>query len=201
MECKVSELVKRGHDQAAELKSSCGASVAQLISDLATQLDCTALALREMTKKRDADHADVLAWEKTMFKACGEDCLKSVAEKFAELQARCARLAAENAGLIEQAEEVYAAGYNHGHLNTVDGIAYADCVKDDFYGLAVELMREAETPATDAFLVEVRAQGVEMFATWNDKHIKNGVEHKESLTAVSHAARWFAELLRKGVQS
>lgn len=39
MECKVSELVKRGHDQAAELKSSCGGAVAQLISDLATQLD------------------------------------------------------------------------------------------------------------------------------------------------------------------
>lgn len=74
--------------------------------------------------------------------------------------ARSNALAAENAGLIEQAEEVYAAGYNHGHLNTVDGIAYADCVKDDFYGLAVELMREAETPATDAFLAEVRAQGV-----------------------------------------
>lgn len=39
MECKVSELVKRGHDQAAELKASCGAvdvrDVAQLISDLA----------------------------------------------------------------------------------------------------------------------------------------------------------------------
>ncbi|HGG8743519.1 TPA: hypothetical protein ACJJXK_005177, partial [Enterobacter asburiae] len=66
------------------------------------------------------------------------------------LQMQVEKLAAENAGLIEQAEEVYAAGYNHGHLNTVDGIAYADCVKDDFYGLAVELMREAETPATDA---------------------------------------------------
>ena len=43
MECKVSELVKLGHEQAAELKSSCGAvdvrDVAQLISDLATQLD------------------------------------------------------------------------------------------------------------------------------------------------------------------
>lgn len=43
MGCKVSELVKLGHDQAAELKSSCGAvdvrDVAQLISDLATQLD------------------------------------------------------------------------------------------------------------------------------------------------------------------
>ncbi|MBW7715597.1 hypothetical protein K1J35_23800 [Enterobacter kobei] len=39
----MSELVKRGHDQAAELKSSCGAvdvrTVAQLISDLAAQLD------------------------------------------------------------------------------------------------------------------------------------------------------------------
>ncbi|ENV4967413.1 hypothetical protein ACK1HT_004210 [Salmonella enterica] len=39
----MSDLVKRGHDQAAELKSSCGAvdvrDVAQLISDLATQLD------------------------------------------------------------------------------------------------------------------------------------------------------------------
>lgn len=43
MECNVSDLVKRGHEQAAELKSSCGAvdvrDVAQLISDLATQLD------------------------------------------------------------------------------------------------------------------------------------------------------------------
>lgn len=43
MGSNVSELVKRGHDQVAELKSSCGAvdvrDVAQLISDLATQLD------------------------------------------------------------------------------------------------------------------------------------------------------------------
>lgn len=43
MECKLSELVKLGHEQAAELKASCGAvgvrDVAQLISDLATQLD------------------------------------------------------------------------------------------------------------------------------------------------------------------
>lgn len=58
-----------------------------------------------------------------------------------------------------------------------------------------------ETPATDAIMAEVRAQGVEMFAAWNGKHIKPVVEHKESLTAVSHAARWFAELIRKGVQS
>lgn len=39
----IKELVQRGHDQAAELKASCGAvdvrSVAHLISDLASQLD------------------------------------------------------------------------------------------------------------------------------------------------------------------
>ncbi|MFY7341573.1 hypothetical protein [Enterobacter cloacae complex sp. IR5422] len=110
---------------------------------------------------------------------------------YAALEARCAALAAENAGLIEQAEEVYAAGYNHGHLNTVDGIAYADCVKDDFYGLAVELMREAETPATDAFLAEVRAQGVEMFAIeWGGHDSPYGQD-----------AYNFADKIRKGVQS
>ncbi|MGM8835709.1 hypothetical protein ACS6JN_22810 [Enterobacter hormaechei subsp. steigerwaltii] len=168
MECKVSDLVKRGHDQSAELKESCGAvdvrTVAQLISDLATQLDVQL--------------------------------------------ARSNALAAENAGLIEQAEEVYAAGYNHGHLNTVDGIAYADCVKDDFYGLAVELMREAETPATDAFLAEVRAQGVEMFAERKNNEMMS--LHPDTHAVGSIAAemssqvkqlRDFAAEVRKGVQS
>lgn len=43
MDCNVSELVKQGHEQAADLKASCGAvdvrGVAKLISELATQLD------------------------------------------------------------------------------------------------------------------------------------------------------------------
>ncbi|SAZ49345.1 AP2 domain [Enterobacter kobei] len=150
MECKVSELVKRGHDQAAELKSSCGASVAQLISDLATQLDCTALALREMTKKRDADHADVLAWEKTMFKACGEDGLKSVAEKFAELQDRCAALAAENAGLKGAIE-------THKH-----GFVRCNCCGDELMCHTDDVCRALdETPSTDAFLAEVKREATE----------------------------------------
>ncbi|HAW1361119.1 TPA: hypothetical protein JLL95_004969, partial [Escherichia coli] len=34
-----------------------------------------------------------------MMQACGEDGPKSVADKFAELEARCAALVAENAGL------------------------------------------------------------------------------------------------------
>ncbi|MDS7759500.1 hypothetical protein PTQ53_10210 [Klebsiella michiganensis] len=74
------------------------------------------------------------------------------------------QLAAENVAIREQSEEVYAAGYNHGHLNTVDGIAYAGCVKDDFYSLALQVMAEVENPATDRIVAEAEVRGVEKFA-------------------------------------
>ncbi|HBM3131546.1 TPA: hypothetical protein LVL98_005346 [Klebsiella michiganensis] len=70
-------------------------------------------------------------------------------------------VAAENVAIREQSEEVYAAGYNHGHLNTVDGIAYAGCVKDDFYSLALQVMAEVETPATDRILAAQRSAFVD----------------------------------------
>lgn len=144
----IKELVQRGHDQAAELKASCGAvdvrTVAQLISDLATQLDITAVALREMTRKRDAEHGDVLTWEKTMFKVCGEDGHKSVAAKFAALEAKCAALAAENAGLKKYiCDECYVENIKTG------------ATKCAGHGMP-------STPATDAFLDAVRAQGVKV---------------------------------------
>lgn len=47
----------------------------------------------------DAALANERSWETAMMQACGEDGPKSVADKFAELEARCAALAAENAGL------------------------------------------------------------------------------------------------------
>lgn len=71
------------------------------------------------------------------------------------------KLAAENVAIREQSEEVYAAGYNHGHLNTVDGITYAGCVKDDFYGLALQVMAEVETPATDRIVAAQRSAFVD----------------------------------------
>lgn len=99
-------------------------------------------------------------------------------------------LATENKALIEQAEEVYAAGYNHGHLNTVDGIAYSAGTKDEFYQLAIELMNEAETPATDAFIRERMAKGVELFA----EHLGSNEFAKESSMAYR-----FVDRLRKGI--
>ena len=45
------------------------------------------------------------AWERTMMYACGEDGPKSVADKFAAIEAKCAELAAENAELKESERE------------------------------------------------------------------------------------------------
>lgn len=80
-------------------------------------------------------------------------------EKYLNVAKLCVQLAAENVSIREQSEEVYAAGYNHGHLNTVDGIEYAGCVKDDFYSLALQVMAEVETPATDRIVAGIKADG------------------------------------------
>lgn len=86
-------------------------------------------------------------------------------EKYLNAAKLCVQLAAENVSIREQSEEVYEAGYNHGHLNTVDGIAYAGCVKDDFYSLAIQVMAEVETPATDRIVARIKADGVEEFVS------------------------------------
>lgn len=96
----IKELVTQGHELVALLGTQHGMhDAASLVQRLTAQLDITAVALREMTRKRDAEHGDVLTWEKTMFRVCGEDGHKSVAAKFAEMEAKCAALAAENAVL------------------------------------------------------------------------------------------------------
>jgi hypothetical protein len=109
-------------------------------------------------------------------------------EDYAALEARCAALAAENAGLKSA---------NHIALKILND---DETMVTSLWASSVQEV-EVKTPATDAFLAEVRASGVEMFAAWNDKHINPGVEHKESLTAVSRAARGFSALIRKGETS
>ncbi|HCJ5889345.1 TPA: hypothetical protein NU492_004976 [Klebsiella pneumoniae] len=109
-------------------------------------------------------------------------------QKFLKLAKAYQQLAAENVAIREQSEEVYAAGYNHGHLNTVDGIAYAGCVKDDFYSLALQVMVEVETPATDRIVAGIKADGVEEFASYISLY---------NSSAERHAIN-FAQQLREG---
>ncbi|HBL5970228.1 TPA: hypothetical protein LTW63_004705 [Enterobacter hormaechei] len=122
-------------------------------------------------------------------------CLKQVAEKVeeaekrnAELEARCAALAAENAGLKDE----------------ISNITFMR--DDDFFGStqrAQEVMGRlvnVKTPATDAFLAEVRAQGVEMFAAVLRR--KGDDAFFDAIAeAQANAADQFAAQLRKGVQS
>ncbi|HAI4000830.1 TPA: hypothetical protein ACH48J_004990 [Escherichia coli] len=81
--------------------------------------------------------------------------------KFAEAEAKCAALAAENAGLKSGAMD---------EIKVINRGGQAYCVKD---GVQVNPMYargwndyrakslQSDTPATDAFLAEVRAQGVD----------------------------------------
>lgn len=110
--------------------------------------------------------------------------------KFAELENKCAALAAENAGLKSEAPlgaiengrafadrlENYQFECEGGNLNMCsDWQEFRRC----FEYLSEWVMHsQTEHPATDAFLAEVRAQGVDTFGDylngllWDDKDIK-----------------------------
>ncbi|HGU0324380.1 TPA: hypothetical protein ACM5I3_003408 [Escherichia coli] len=71
--------------------------------------------------------------------------------KFAEAEAKCAALAAENAKLKKFCKDAAFDADYEAELGMERG-GFSDA------------LNEIKTPATDAFLAEVRAQGVEMFA-------------------------------------
>lgn len=124
--------------------------------------------------------------------------------KFAEAQAKCAALAAENAGLKSGAMD---------EIKVINRGGQAYCVKD---GVQVNHMYargwndyrakslQSDTPATDAFLAEVRVQGVEMLAK-NHQSIVNALKGDSLFSdgeyrhaAIVSAAVYFAAELRKG---
>lgn len=104
------------------------------------------------------------------------------------LQMQVEKLAAENAGLKDE----------------ISNITFMR--DDDFFGStqrAQEVMGRlvnVKTPATDAFLAEVRAQGVEMCSaeiqkqTWDERE-------GDGMVAAIDAMEIYAAQLRKGVQS
>lgn len=156
MGSNIIELAKLGHERAAELKASCGAvdvrSVAQLISDLATQLEVQFVRSTNM------------------------------AVQLANAESKCRELAAENGQCKFEISRCH---------QTVDEMfKHRDKWVDKEWLSAIwstskRLMNE--TPATDAFLAEVRAQGVEMLLSSLPPHY----------TARADIER-FAAQLRKG---
>ncbi|EGO7602063.1 hypothetical protein KUS81_005203 [Escherichia coli] len=103
--------------------------------------------------------------------------------KFAEAQAKCAAMAAENAAMHETIEAVRSVADNSSgiagwHLNG-DIATWEEILPE---------INDIKTPATDAFLAEVRAQGVEMMR-----------EHPSiKLCSLTHICDEVAAQLRKG---
>ncbi|HCC5989012.1 TPA: hypothetical protein M5893_000882 [Enterobacter cloacae] len=163
----------------------------------------------------------------------------SVKPSYEELEARCAALAAENAGLkagsrffmysddsgfetyktqeeaIKAAQEMIDSCREDAYdgwpeeADTIRwGVVIQQATETDFKKPAPENGWEGssdykllpETPATDAFLAEVRAQGVEMFAAVLRR--KGDDAFFDAIAeAQANAADQFAAQLRKGVQS
>ncbi|WP_200523644.1 hypothetical protein [Enterobacter hormaechei] len=109
-------------------------------------------------------------------------------EDYAALEARCAALAAENAG-ARNTVQVF--------CDVVGANTDAICEEvgqDGVRAILAAMSATGNMPATDAFLAEVRAQGVEMFGA--SLKVVGGHEHPYSAVANEFAAQ-----LRKGVQS
>lgn len=114
---------------------------------------------------------------------------------YEELEARCAALAAENAGLNEKMNK----------LATWPGIEFYSSAWEFNNGdgnAAVEYMCDTETTATDAFLAEVRASAVDEVCLKISNAIVNCYQDEQiGLDEAATICGDFASELRKGVQS
>ncbi|MEG5871103.1 hypothetical protein [Enterobacter ludwigii] len=123
---------------------------------------------------------------------------------YEELEARCAALAAENA-LLKKSEP---APFSKLMMEALDVYqAGADEVPELAMLSAYKKLREGlKTPATDAFLAEVRASGVDALVERRLTAARLAKENGHEITArdlegEAIRARVFAMELRKGVQS
>lgn len=131
-----------------------------------------------------------------------------MAVQLANAESKCRELAAENAGLkagILHASEDMEAHHDDYALFSYDAdgeqmdALLRLCDAQD----SIASLENAKTPATDVFLAEVRAQGVEMFEQWCrgerdftliDEDVADAAAYEECVKR----AEYFAAQLRKG---
>ncbi|EIA0307790.1 hNH endonuclease [Escherichia coli] len=157
-------------------------------------------ALEDFTKGRASMHVPPLDTDVDVV-------LAECSDRLSELKARCAALAAENAGLKSDQVRIFNSGYQRGHEATVEGY-YVDIHQNDmttYHEDNVAEILEEQTPATDAFLAEVRAHDLNAFIRHHsaelDAHIKNGGEQFDEKSVrirdIIVSARLFREQIRK----
>ncbi|EDY7994879.1 hypothetical protein ABDS71_002335 [Salmonella enterica] len=167
MGSNIIELAKLGHERAAELKASCGAvdvrSMAQLISDLATQLEVQFVRSTNM------------------------------AVQLANAESKCRELAAESATLNDKMNK----------LATWPGIEFYSSAWE-FCNLdgndALEFMCDVKTPATDAFLAEVRASARNDFIGRIEWIIRNECNPDKTEAIINELQNFSEELKLEAAQ-
>lgn len=169
MESNIKGLVAAGHEMASELKAECGAvdmrSVAKLISDLATQLEVQLVRANELAEDQQKAIESIKQ---------ADSAVKLAHEKFSEL-------AAENAGIKSAIPESRDIEDDNDNMDDVS-------LAEDFgFNHAIERMRRQipETPTTDAFLAEVRAQGVDAAIEAAKNLVAQEYEYKDFKAAQS----------------
>ncbi|EEY5235182.1 eae-like domain protein [Escherichia coli] len=167
MESNIKGLVAAGHEMASELKAECGAvdmrSVAKLISDLATQLEVQlvrANALAEDQQKaiesiKQADAAVKLAHEKFSALAAENELARKAVQAFCDVVGDNTEVIAEEVG------------------------------RDGVLVILKAMKATGNMSATDAFLAEVRAQGVDAAIEAAKNLVAQEYEYKDFKAAQS----------------
>lgn len=162
MESNIKGLVSAGHEMASELKAECGAvdmrSVAKLISDLATQLEVQLVRANALAEDQQKAIESIKQ---------ADSAVKLAHEKFSAL-------AAENAGL------------KHAMAVTLEHVSVTDAGQAGVAAMIInDALHHSETPATDAFLAEVRAQGVDAAIEAAKNLVAQEYEYKDFKAAQS----------------
>ncbi|NGK50479.1 hypothetical protein [Escherichia coli] len=147
MESNIKGLVAAGHEMDSELKAECGAvdmrSVAKLLSDLATQLEVQLVRANALAEDQQKAIESIKQ---------ADSAVKLAHEKFSAL-------VAENAAL----KAAHPQPFGPEMMKALDAYEkYQDEVPETGMLNAFFILRDSirvDTPATDAFLAEVRAQG------------------------------------------
>ncbi|OIY59842.1 hypothetical protein BJK31_20810 [Escherichia coli] len=189
MESNIKGLVSVGHEMASELKAECGAvdmrSVAKLISDLATQLEVQLVRANALAEDQQKAIESIKQ---------ADSAVKLAHEKFSAL-------AAENARL----KSAHPQPFGPEMMKALDAYEkYQDEVPETGMLNAFFILRDSirvDTPATDAFLAEVRAQGVDMARNAMIDFVDGEVGPNKNVPGLIRGAEIcvsIAEQLRKG---
>ncbi|EKQ2961117.1 hypothetical protein P4146_000088 [Escherichia coli] len=176
MESNIKGLVTAGHEMASELKAECGAvdmrSVAKLISDLATQLEVQLVRANALAEDQQKAIESIKQ---------ADSAVKLAHEKFSAL-------AAESAGMKKFCKDAAFDADYEAELGMERG-GFSDA------------LNEIKTPATDAFLAEVRAQGVDMARNAMIDFVDGEIGPNKNVPGLIRGAEIcvsIAEQLRKG---